>query len=84
MKTNEQLSSCYISKMNEKITQKDEKSITKIERKDVDAQQKDQENVPQINDSIEAYPKPIKVITSGLRVTAFTDNGHHGVRGQAS
>ena len=32
--------------MNEKITQKDEKSITKIERKDVDAQQKDQENVP--------------------------------------
>lgn len=46
MKTNEQLPSCYISKMNEKITQKDEKGITEIERKNVDAQQKDQESVP--------------------------------------
>ena len=32
--------------MNDKITQKDEKGITEIERKNVDAQQKDQENVP--------------------------------------
>ena len=32
--------------MNEKITQKDEKGITENKRKNVDAQQKDQENVP--------------------------------------
>ena len=83
MKTNEQLLSYCKAKINERITRRMKKVLQKL-KEEVDVQHKDQENVPKVNHSIEVYPKPIKVIPSGLGSTASTDNGHHGIRGQAS